>query len=202
MGMIIAMIVAFCVVLIGTYILLVRRMRRRNPERSALAKFFLRIGYLIVSIFVAFIVMLVIRFALSPIYAPFQVSGVGMSPAYNNGDMLVIKKVNNQYERGDVVVVRTSEASSGFAIVRIVGLPEENMRYVSGELFIDDVLYEESYLSQDSLEATADIEITLNSQEYFVLGDNRPQAIDSRAFGPITRDAFVGKADARAAARQ
>ena len=35
--------------------------------------------------------------------------------------------------------------------------------------------------------------ITLGPDEYFVLGDNSPESVDSRHFGPIPREAIVGK---------
>jgi signal peptidase I len=42
------------------------------------------------------------------------------------------------------------------------------------------------------LEAIA-LPVTLGSDEYFVLGDNSTQSIDSRHIGPIQREAIVGK---------
>jgi len=33
----------------------------------------------------------------------------------------------------------------------------------------------------------------LGSDEYFLLGDNRSQSLDSRSFGPVKRQYIIGK---------
>jgi signal peptidase I len=37
------------------------------------------------------------------------------------------------------------------------------------------------------------IALTLESDEYFVLGDNRGASFDSRRFGPVKRNGIVGR---------
>ncbi len=34
---------------------------------------------------------------------------------------------------------------------------------------------------------------TLGAKEYWVMGDNRPESMDSRSFGPVTKDHFIGR---------
>ena len=62
------------------------------------------------------------------------------------------------------------------------------MIYKDGQL---QVLDESGYLA--GLETSGDIKITLDKDEYFVLGDNRPFSYDSRRFGPLTKEDIIGR---------
>ncbi|MCK5460165.1 signal peptidase I, partial [Candidatus Parcubacteria bacterium] len=57
----------------------------------------------------------------------------------------------------------------------------------------DGIKLEEGYLDADKKTA-GDIDITLKSDEYFVLGDNRNHSLDSRIFGVLPEDLIIGKA--------
>jgi len=70
-------------------------------------------------------------------------------------------------------------------------------------VFINGVELAEPYLSTRDTEltvpadrcGTVDIEpIMLESDEIFLMGDNRPQSFDSRMFGPIKKDLIIGQA--------
>jgi signal peptidase I len=84
-----------------------------------------------------------------------------------------------------------------------VGLPGETVAIRSCNVFIDDKLLEESYLPKRDLEQTdlvarcrqpemAPVEVP--EGQVFVLGDNRPQSMDSRVFGPVDKKSIVGRA--------
>ena len=61
-----------------------------------------------------------------------------------------------------------------------------------GHVYVNDVLLDEPYL--DQLTTDTKSPVTLTADEYYVMGDNRPSSLDSRTFGPIKFDQFVGKA--------
>jgi signal peptidase I len=132
---------------------------------------------------------------------PFYVKGASMEPNFNNFEYLIIDELSyrfNEPERGDVVVLRNPQRPSQFFIKRIIGLPGETVEIDSRKVFINgDRLDETAYLDKD-LQTFGNQTVTLGEDEFFVMGDNRNESLDSRVFGPITRDDIVGRTWIRA----
>ena len=149
---------------------------------------------------IALVIVLPIRYFL---FQPFIVKGESMHPNFESGDYLIIDEISYRFsepERGDVVVFKT-DFIPGYSgqrfIKRIVGLPGETAQIKAGKVYITDngktVELSEKYLL-DSLETQGDIIITLKSDQYFVLGDNRQYSYDSRAWGVVPKKDIIGKA--------
>ncbi len=132
---------------------------------------------------------------------PFYVKGASMEPNFHDREYLIVDEITyrfNHPERGEVIVFKDPFNSGQFFIKRVIGLPGEKVRITDGRVFISEdgsspvVALEEDYL----LPATAtngNIEFSLDVDEYFLLGDNRNSSLDSRAFGPLEREAIVGR---------
>lgn len=138
-------------------------------------------------------IMLVAKF----IYLPATVSGVSMDATLKNGDLLayslLTKKVKG-VERGDIVAVKTSIRGEKMNMVkRVIALPGENIKILNGSVFINNGLVTEGYLPL-GMETEGYIDIDLREDEYFVMGDNRPQSMDSRerGLGPILEKDILG----------
>ena len=87
-------------------------------------------------------------------------------------------------------------------IKRIIGLPGETVIIDSGKVAVLDqwggrVLEESEYLSS-LIYTPGDAQVTLEEDEYFVLGDNRVSSSDSRRWGPLTEENIIGRALIRA----
>ena len=129
------------------------------------------------------------------------VSGEYMSPTLRNNDSILINKMSYRIhgiKRNDVVVIRENGSQhSYFALDRVIGLPGETVQIKEGIVYIDGKELEEK-LDFPLMEngGLALEEITLDNDEYFVLGDNRNECEDSRnaTVGNIKRGAIVGKA--------
>lgn len=151
---------------------------------------------------------LIILFIVGPIRLfiaqPFIVSGSSMVPTFNNRDYLIIDQLSYHLhapERGDVIVFRYPEDPSKFFIKRVIGLPNERITIVNGEVRIAQQESETySILDQEFLtHKTVDSHptVTLGDDEYFVMGDNRPASSDSRVWGKLPEKYIIGKAFVR-----
>jgi signal peptidase I len=63
---------------------------------------------------------------------------------------------------------------------------------------VDGAKLDESQYLSSSVQTFGNIDITLTTAQYYVLGDNRPASLDSRSFGPIPRTDIVGRTAVRA----
>ena len=144
------------------------------------------------------IVVIVIPLRLFVI-SPFVVDGESMHPTFENLDYLIIDEISYRFEspqRGDVIVFRYPLDPSIFYIKRIIGLPGETVAINHGVVSItepdgDSFTLNEPYISAE--DATYSETVTLSPDDYFVMGDNRPNSSDSRVWGPLPAKEIVGR---------
>lgn len=131
---------------------------------------------------------------------PFVVSGASMDPTFENGEYLIVDEISYRFSeptRGEVIIFRYPQDTTKFFIKRIIGLPGETVEIQGKEVRIVNEEHlkgfslDESYISR---ETEGSMKIKLRSDEYFVMGDNRPASSDSRIWGPLTRDLIIGRA--------
>ncbi len=130
---------------------------------------------------------------------PFIVSGESMFPTFETGQYLIIDQISyrfNEPVRGDIVVFRYPQDPSKFFIKRIIALPNEKIRIDGKNVIITmtdgtEITLDEPYVE---LERENQLEMSLASDEFFVMGDNRLASLDSRVWGPLKKDMITGRA--------
>lgn len=150
-------------------------------------------------VIISLIIILPIRYY---VIQPFYVKGASMEPNFYDHEYLIINEISYRFEeptRGDIVVFHYPKSPADFFIKRIIGLPGEKVRIKNNSIVIYNdknpdgfVLNESEYLEAGTL-TNGDLEVYLEEDEYYVLGDNRVSSLDSRSFGPIKRDDIIGK---------
>jgi len=135
---------------------------------------------------------------------PFVVKGASMEPTFQNGDYLIVDQLSYRFhppERGDVIIMRYPKDPTVFFIKRIIGLPNETVELVGSRIVIQKsgapaITLDQSFLDPSRVSDEYGV-YTLNSDEYFVLGDNRNASSDSRSWGPLPKNDVIGYAAVR-----
>ena len=123
-----------------------------------------------------------------------------MEPTISVGDRFFVNKAVYKFsspQRGDLIVFRTSASDdAALHIRRVIGLPGERIQISNGKILIDGKEYEEAnQFPEITNPGLASTTVTLESGEYFVLGDKRNNSEDSRfsSIGMVKRKHIIGK---------
>lgn len=122
------------------------------------------------------------------------IQGSSMSPAYRPWKLAVICRQSYRYEPGTVIAFRC-ETLNSVLIKRIVACPGDTVQIKNGILYVNGNAGKESSLYNSITYAGIAQELlTLSSDEYFVMGDNTEESIDSRhtEVGCIKREDILG----------
>ncbi|MDO5033518.1 MAG: signal peptidase I [Eubacteriales bacterium] len=130
------------------------------------------------------------------------VKGQSMVPTLQDGDELLVEKVTRYFgaiNRFDIITVDTHWVETDHpnrVIKRVIGLPGETVEIKEGKVYINDQVLDQPFLAEDLKTLSRDSrfsKVTLGTQEYYVLGDNRNNSTDSRYYGPVPQSAILGK---------
>jgi signal peptidase I len=129
------------------------------------------------------------------IFENYQVVGQSMIPTLQDGQYLVVSKIDYRLhppQRGDVIVFLDPRSSDRKLIKRVVGLPGEMVQVQNGTIFVNEQRLNEPYIKHPALYSQPPTPIP--ADHYYVLGDNRSNSSDSHNWGTLDEDLIVGKA--------
>lgn len=125
-----------------------------------------------------------------------EVKGASMSPTLTSGDRFLLNRfayLHREPQRGELVVLKDPETGE-LIVKRIVGLPCETVIMQNESAFINGHRLYEPYAATSSRPSIYPLSkaTVIPPDHYFVLGDNRTRSLDSRVFGPVSRDSILG----------
>ena len=131
------------------------------------------------------------------VITPIRVNGTSMNPTLEEGDIMLLNKLSrNNIKRFDIIVIDYNDEE---LIKRVIGLPGEKIEYRNNKLYVNGNAVKEKFtkvkdekLDNYSIEALEQLKVP--KDYYFVVGDNRPNSLDSRMIGFIHKDKIKGKA--------
>ena len=134
-------------------------------------------------IIIIVVVVLIRTFIITPV----TVDGPSMEKTLYSNDVMLLYKFNkNNIKRYDIVVFKYGNDR---LIKRLIGLPGETIKCVDGKIYINDEDKSNEYGYGNNFDFS---ETTLKDNEYFVMGDNREDSLDSRYFGSVSSDQILG----------
>jgi signal peptidase I len=102
-------------------------------------------------------------------------------------------------KRGDVIVFHPPSDPSVAYVKRLIGLPGDHISITANSVVVNGHTLKEPYIAplDPSTPENESVlpNVTLGPNQYFVLGDNRQNSIDSRIFGYVPRANVIGKAE-------
>jgi signal peptidase I len=138
---------------------------------------------------------------------PYLVTSATMAPAIQAGDRILIVKageLGGPIRSGEVVVFHLPKSPScgvtggqaGDQVLRVVGTPGQTIWSIGNTIFVNGRPLRERGWYDARVGEVGSVPIpttTLGRNQYFVMGDNRSDACDSRFFGPISKSSIVGE---------
>lgn len=150
------------------------------------------------------------------VFQSYEVEGPSMNDTLHNQDRLIVWKVPRTLskitgkpfipERGEIIIF-TEAGLSQFGqddekqlIKRVIALPGERVELKDNRLTVFNDENPDGFQPDETggysvINTPADegnIKLELAENQIFVAGDNRPDSLDSRTFGPIQSDQIVG----------
>ena len=117
------------------------------------------------------------------------------------GDIVVFYPAENELKKGsdlfldslNIVKLVNPELADVVYIKRIVGKGGDRIRISeSGKIFVNEIQDNRHVINNISL--SEHIDITIPNNQYFLMGDNVENSIDSRSYGLINEEYIVGEA--------
>ena len=141
--------------------------------------------------YIPFVIVIVLILLLKCfVITTIRVNGVSMYPTLHDNDIMLLDKISYRFQdidRFDIVVV---EHGKDKLIKRVIGLPGEVIEYKDNCLLVDGKEVKDAYNSIEQ----EDFLVVLEDDEYFVMGDNRVDSLDSRSIGPVSKSSILGHA--------
>ena len=127
------------------------------------------------------------------------VVGPSMNPTLSDSQVVLVNKIVykvSDVKRYDVIAYSRVKGGAYYEIKRVVGLPEETVRILNGDIYINGERRSDvPFTMAIQISGIAEEEITLGENEYFVMGDNVNNSEDSRYtnVGNIAKTEITGK---------
>ena len=153
---------------------------------------------------------------LSALIGRFEIHQISMEPNFHEGQRVLVSKLDSLWsslvvstahaadsrrsspfalQHGQVVVFfKTPSRNEDALIKRVIGLPGDTVELRSGAVLINGALINEPYINgAQTFCGNYCQPFILGPDEYFLMGDNRVNSLDSRSFGPIPARQLVGR---------
>lgn len=150
-------------------------------------------------------IIIIVKIVQAFLIQPFIVDGGSMLPTYHNQEFLLVDKLSYRISvphRGDVMIFKLYENNNNpyegkHLIKRVIGLPGERVVVQNGVTTIYNKTDPNGFILEETFvefkDVRKNVDITLDENHYFMMGDNRAQSYDSRDWGPLDKVNIKGQ---------
>ena len=175
--------------------------KEKRSSRRAILEY---VGLAVVAVAVALLIQ-------AFLVKPYRIPSPSMEDTLLIGDRVLVDRISWRFSdpsRGDIVVFH-SPMPGPVLIKRVVGMPGDTVSLKDGAVYINGQKLDEPYVRRvdgrteqtepfpTGLPWSLQQPYRVPAGSYFLMGDNRPDSGDSRAFGPVARGRLVGRAFGR-----
>ena len=134
----------------------------------------------IVKVIFGVIILLLVSIFFLRNFKFYRIDGHSMNPTIYHSNIVIGIRPKN-IERGDII---SFKHDNKIAIKRVIGIPNDKINIKEdGTVIVNDEVINEPYISKKEINRVeVTFPITLGDDEYFVLGDNRIDSLDSKNF--------------------
>jgi signal peptidase I len=160
----------------------VRRAARRHP--------------LLITLLALALLFLCIRWLVAE---PFVIQSGSMQPTLHPGDHVIVDKLayrRGAPARGDLIVFRRPRTGE-IMLKRLVAVGGDQVGIEDGVLHVNGRAWAEPFVNHRLVDSVYFGPVRVPRGSVFVMGDQRNDSVDSRAFGPVPTSRILGRADVR-----
>ena len=182
-----------------------KKIRKKSSRNQRMRKKYRKLKNLVFDILLGISISLFLFLLVGRIFFSIhKVDDNSMYPLLKKENKMIVRRGKTKINRFDIIAFKNG---SKIEFRRVIGLPKERVKYEDDYLTINDELVDEKFIIDQINEYGKKSEVYTRSKQgengfqmneiprnyYLVLGDNRPNATDSRQYGLVSKDKIIGK---------
>ena len=133
----------------------------------------------------------IVAISIHSVFPCIQITGSSMNPTFEDGEKIFVNQLKKKYNRGDIIIFNPGEEDK-LHIKRIIAIPGDHLSVDQDTIYLNGEELLEEYIIEEGESLPFEIDMIIPDDAFFVMGDNRPNSLDSRVTGTVSSDSIKG----------